>query len=80
MKPSIHKPNWHKPRWISQRTGENLYVILTFFCQGAAGSKLALQPKIHTSLGQLPIWQFVAGVLFAWLVFSLYQLVDGGSK
>lgn len=74
------KPSFHKPKWLSQKAAENLYVVLTFFCWGAGGAKLVLQPKIHTAIGQLALWQFVGGVIFAWLIFSLYQLVDGGSK
>jgi len=56
---------------------ESAYTVLYWLCTGAAVAKLALQPKVHTSLGLLPVWQVIAGVLGAGLIYGLFQLIDG---
>jgi hypothetical protein len=72
--------NLNKPKWLSVRRAENVYAVLAMVCTGFGSAKLATLPKIHTSAGLWPVWQFVAGILGAGLLYTLFQLIDGGDK
>lgn len=61
---------------ISARKIENAYAVLVMVCSGAAVVKLAAQPKVHSGLGELPVWQFIAGIIGAGLLYGLFKLID----
>lgn len=70
----------NKPKWLTLQKVENGYAVLALIATGFGVSKLATQPKVHSSMGLLPVWQFVAAFIAAGLIYSLFQLVDGGNK
>lgn len=39
----------------------------------AAALKVASQPEVTTKIGKLPVWQFVAGVLIASVVYVIHK-------
>jgi hypothetical protein len=69
-----------KPSWLTPRNVENACTVVLFLCAIAAVPKLTIQQGVQTHLGVLPIWQAVAGVLGAGVVYILFNLIDGGSK
>lgn len=70
----------HKPKWCSVKKAENAYATLALIATGAGAWKLATQPKVHTMHGPWPVWQFVAGIIAAGLIYTLFHLIDGGDK
>jgi hypothetical protein len=72
------QPN--KPKWLTVKKAENAYAVLALVCTGAGTWKLATLPKVHTAHGPWPAWQFVAGIVGAGLLYSLFHLIDGESK
>lgn len=65
-----------KPKQLTVRKVENAYVVLGMVCTGATVAKLAEQPPVHTTAGNFGVWQFVAGILGAGLLYGLFQLID----
>lgn len=59
---------------------ENAYAVFFMLCTALAIAKLATQPKVHSSLGQVPVWQVIAGVLFGGLAYTLWRLVENSEK
>lgn len=53
---------------------EIAYSILGTVALAIGAAKLATQPQVRTSLGSLPLWQVVAGVLLAILACKLWKL------
>lgn len=64
---------------VSQRTVrkiENAYCVLAMVCTVAAAVKVATLPKVHSSIGQLPVWQVIAGVMLAGILYEIFKLID----
>ncbi len=72
--------SFSKPKWLSVSKFENAYAVLALVCTGAGSWKLATLPKVHTSNGPWPVWQFIAGIIAAGLLYSLFHLIDGDDK
>lgn len=51
---------------------EKAYEVLTMAAFVAAATKLALQPHVN----DMPIWQVVAGLLYAWVIYRVFSLLD----
>lgn len=73
-------PKLTKPAWLTVRKAENAYAVLALVCTAAGAWKLATLPKVHTAHGPMAVWQFVAGIIAAGLLYGLFNLIDGGSK
>jgi len=66
-----------KLKYASKVTGQTVEVIYELFVVAAlvaAVIKLATQPKVHSGIGLLPVWQVVAGVILAGIVVREYKL------
>jgi hypothetical protein len=61
---------------ITVRKIENAYTVLAMVCTSAAAVRVVILPQVNTRLGNLPVWQIVAGVLIAGQLYILFHLID----
>lgn len=54
---------------------ETLSIITVFVSMIASGAKLVTLPQVKASVGELPVWQFVAAVQFVLILGFLFKLV-----
>lgn len=59
---------------ITANTVEVIYELFVVTALVAAVIKLATQPKVHSGIGELPVWQIVAGVIAAGIIIREYKL------
>lgn len=61
----------------SKKTSEVIRIAYEIVWLGAAvagAAKLATLPQLHTRHGEVSVWQFVAALLFATVVWKLVEL------
>jgi len=58
---------------VSKYKLERLYAVVAMFAALGGGYRLTLLPQVHARW-QLPIWQFVGGILIGGVAYTIYEL------